>query len=123
MMTASNYAELKILDHMLGTTAWTMPTQLYIKLHLGDPGEDCTNNAAAETTRKAIDWSSASSGTAQISSTVIWTGLSATETATHFSLWDASSGGNAIAYGAFGSSTSLTSGANLDITSCSVTIN
>ena len=121
-MTASNYAELKILDHMLGTTAWTMPTQLYIKLHLGDPGEDCTNNAAAETTRKAIDWSSASGGSASTSSTVIWTGLSATETVTHFSLWDASSGGNAIAYGALGSSTALTSGANLDITACTMTV-
>jgi hypothetical protein len=29
-----------------------MPTNVYVKLHTGDPGEDATSNAATETTRK-----------------------------------------------------------------------
>ena len=49
-MSISNYAELKILEHTTGKTAWTMPTNAYVKLHLGDPGEAATSNAAVEAT-------------------------------------------------------------------------
>ncbi|MGA1149392.1 MAG: phage tail fiber protein, partial [Ilumatobacteraceae bacterium] len=50
-MSISNYAELEILDHLTGTASWTAPSSVYLKLHTGDPGEDCTSNAATEDTR------------------------------------------------------------------------
>jgi hypothetical protein len=53
-MSISNYAELKILEHTTGKTSWTMPTTVYVKLHLGDPGEAATSNAAVEDTRKLL---------------------------------------------------------------------
>jgi hypothetical protein len=39
-VTATNYLEGKILDHVLGVAAYTMPTSLYLCLHTDDPGED-----------------------------------------------------------------------------------
>ena len=38
-MSISNYAELKILEHTTGKTAWTIPTNVYVKLHTADAGE------------------------------------------------------------------------------------
>ena len=95
-MSISNYAELKILDHLTGRAAWTAPTTVYIKLHTGDPGEDATSNAATETTRQSAAWSAASSGSIATSATIEWTNVSTTETYSHWSAWDASTGGNAL---------------------------
>ena len=53
-MSISNYAELKILEHTTGKTAWTIPTNVYVKLHTGDPGEAATSNNATEATRKVL---------------------------------------------------------------------
>ena len=44
----SNYAEQKVLDHLLGTAAFTMPTGVYVGLHTGDPLD--TEAAANELT-------------------------------------------------------------------------
>jgi hypothetical protein len=121
-MSASDYAENKIADHLLSTTSWTMPSQVYVKLHTGDPGEAGTANAAGETTRQAANWSSASSGSASLSGTVSWTGVSTGETYTHVSLWDASSGGNCLASGAMGSSVAVSSGYNFNLTAMTVTV-
>ena len=121
-MHASDYAENKIADHLLSKTSWTMPSQVYVKLHTGDPGEAGTANAAGETTRQAANWSSASSGSASLSGTVSWTGVSTGETYTHVSLWDASSGGNCLASGAMGSSVAVSSGYNFNLTAMTVTV-
>jgi hypothetical protein len=39
MGAASNYLELKLLDHALGTTTYTKPTKVYLDLFTADPGE------------------------------------------------------------------------------------
>ena len=75
-MSISNYAELKILEHTTGKTAWTMPTTVYLKLHTGDPGEAATSNAATEATRKSTSWATAASGAIATSATVEWTNVS-----------------------------------------------
>ena len=121
-MSISNYAELKILDHTTGTAAWTMPTNVYVKLHLGDPGEAATDNAAVEDTRKEATFDAASSGAIATSATVEWTEVSTTETYTHWSLWDASTSGNAIWSGAFSSSAAVTAGDTFQITSLTLTL-
>ena len=116
-MSIADYAELKILDHLTGTSAWTAPAAVYIKLHTGDPGEDCTANAATETTRKAVTFSAASSGSIASSATVEWTNVSTTETYSHWSLWDAATAGNALWSGALSSSAAVTAGDTFQITS------
>ena len=121
-MSISNYAENKILDHVTGEAAWTMPTTVYVKLHTGDPGEAATSNAATETTRKAASWSAASSGSIATDATIEWTNVSTTETYSHWSLWDASSGGNALWTGALSTSAAVTAGDTFQITSLTLSL-
>ena len=119
-MTISNYGELAFLNTLRNTSfAVTAP---YIKLHLGDPGEDGTSNAAVEATRKAVTFSAASSGSMASSATVTWTNVSTTETYSHWSLWDASTAGNCLWSGAFSSSAAVTAGDTFQITSLTLTL-
>jgi hypothetical protein len=121
-MSISNYAENKILDHVTGEAAWTMPTTVYVKLHTGDPGEAATSNAATETTRKAASWSAASSGSIATDATIEWTNVSTTETYTHWSLWDNSTSGNALWTGALSASAAVTAGDTFQITSLTLSL-
>jgi hypothetical protein len=68
--------------------------EVWVKLHLGDPGAAGTSNPAAETTRKQATFGAAASGGA-VSNTVAleWTALPAQETFTHVSFWSASTAG------------------------------
>lgn len=74
-----------------------MPTTLYVKGHIGDPGDSGLNNAAGETTRKAVTLGTPSSvaGAYEAANTslVEWLNASTSETWTHVTLWSASSGG------------------------------
>ena len=121
-MSISNYAELKILEHTTGKAAWTMPTTVYIKLHTADAGEAATTAAATETTRKSASWASAASGSIATSATLEWTNVAATETYTHWSMWDASTAGNALWTGALSSSAAVTAGDTFQITSLTLSL-
>lgn len=68
----------------------------HVKLHTGDPGAAGTsNNAAGDTTRKALTQSAASAGAIALSGTApSWTNGGTSETITHISVWDASTSGN-----------------------------
>ena len=119
-MTISNYGELAFLNTLRNSSCAV--AQPYVKLHTGDPGEDGTNNAATESTRKSVSFSAASSGSMASSATVTWTNVSTTETYSHWSLWDASSSGNCLWTGAFSSSASVTAGDTFQITSLTLTL-
>lgn len=121
-MSISNYAELKILEHTTGKTAWTIPTNVYVKLHTGDAGEAGTTNAASETTRKVAAWATAASGAIATSATLEWTNVAATETYTHWSMWDASTAGNCLWTGALSSSAAVTAGDTFQITSLTLSL-
>jgi hypothetical protein len=121
-MSISNYAELKILEHTTGKTAWTIPTDVYIKLHTGDAGEEGTSNAATETTRKEAAWATASAGAIATSATLEWTNVAATETYSHWSMWDASTAGNCLWTGALSSSAAVTAGDTFQITSLTLSL-
>jgi hypothetical protein len=121
-MSISNYAELKILEHTTGKTAWTIPTNVYIKLHTADSGEAGTTAAASETTRKVAAWATASSGSIATSATLEWTNVAATETYTHWSMWDDVSAGNCLWTGALSSSAAVTAGDTFQITSLTLSL-
>lgn len=77
----------------------------WIQLHTGAPGAAGTANVATTSTRKTAAWNSASGGSATNNGAIgSWT-AAATETATHFTAWSASTSGN------FGVSGSVTGGA------------
>lgn len=83
-----------ILDALCRGVAWTQPSQVWVKLHVGDPGVAGTSNPAGNTTRKQATFGSAASGGA-IANTVAltWSGVSNSETYSRFSVWDASVAG------------------------------
>ena len=112
-MSMSNYLEDAIANAVRGGgngTSFTAPAAVYTKLHTGDPGEDGTANAAGETTRKATTFGASSGGVITSNALVEWTNVSTTETYSHISLWDASSGGNCLGAGALTASKSVTAG-------------
>jgi hypothetical protein len=121
-MSISNYAELKILEHTTGKTAWTMPTTTYVKLHLADSGEDGTVSPAVNTSRQAVTWATAASGSIASSATLTWTSVSTTETYSHWSLWDASTSGNCLWTGALSSSAAVTAGDTFQITALTLSL-
>jgi len=121
-MSISNYAELKILEHTTGKTAWTIPTNVYVKLHTADAGEAGTSNAATETTRKVAAWATAASGSIATSATLEWTNVAATETYSHWSLWDDVSAGNCLWTGALSSSAAVTAGDTFQITTLTLSL-
>lgn len=61
-MSISNFGENAILDAIFNNTALQEASR-FVKLHIGDPGEAGTANAAAETTRKSVTGAAASGGT------------------------------------------------------------
>jgi hypothetical protein len=124
-MSIANYAENKLLDAVFNhtTTGGGLPTaDVYVKLHTGDPGEDCTSNAATETTRKQASLAAASSGSCVSDADLTWTNVAATETYSHVSIWDASTSGNALWYGALTASKAVNSGDSFTIASGSLTV-
>lgn len=116
-MSATNYAEQKILDHLLGTTSFTMPAAPWIKLHTGDPGEDATANAAGNTTRKQVTFGATASpsGVATSTSSADWTNVSTAETYSWYSTWDASTGGNPLLVGQLTAAVTVAVGDNFSL--------
>ena len=113
-MSFSNYAEDAIIDALFNNTALQKANR-YAKLHIGNPGEACTANAATETTRKSITGAAASGGTFTSTNDLVWASLPADETFTHVSIWDHVSAGNALIYGALSTPISKLTGETLTI--------
>jgi hypothetical protein len=116
-MSFSNYAEAKILDVLFNNTAFGAVANTYVKLHTGDPGEDCTGNAAGHTTRVEATWAAASGGTITTDAAVTYTSMAAAETISHVSVWDHLTAGNPLAYGALSATKTVAIGDTLNFPS------
>jgi hypothetical protein len=103
MSAMSDYLENEILDHILGTGAYTMPATVYVGLSTGsfnddNSGTELTGNGYA---RQSIAFSAASSAVASNSGAVDFPAATASwGTISHFGLFDASTGGNLLIHGA-----------------------
>lgn len=119
-LSAVNLAN-KWLD-MLGASAFTAPTNVYVKLHTADPGASGATAASANTTRVVLAWSAASAGSKAITATLpSWaTWAAGSETITHLSLWDAITAGNFLGSVALTASKPMTNGDTLNLSSLSV---
>lgn len=106
-----------VLDALCRSVTWTEPAAFWVKLHTGDPGSAGTNNAAGETTRKQATFAAASAGAITTSAGLDWTTVSTTETYSHVSFWDASTGGTFLGSDALDTSRSVTAGDNFSIAS------
>jgi len=99
----------KMLDAYANGTAYDND-EVWVKLHLGDPGAAGTSNPAANTTRKQAFFGAASSGAIANTATIEWTNVPNTETYSHVSLWSGSSAGTFMGSDDLSSSAAMTVG-------------
>ena len=94
-MSLSDKAEKQLLELWVEKYKW-------LKLHTGDPGEACTSNTAAETTRKSVTWGTPEEGAGKVVTTseAKWEEVGSAETYKYVSFWDAETNGNAGGSGA-----------------------
>lgn len=83
-----------LLDALLNSVAYDGPAQLFIQLHIGDPGAAGTANVAVETDRDEVTFSASSGGAITNDNAPQWDVVAAAEDYTHISVWDASTAGN-----------------------------
>jgi hypothetical protein len=118
MSAMSDYLENEILDHILGTGAYTMPSTVYVGLSTGsfnddNSGTELTGNGYA---RESIAFSAAASGTASNSGAVEFSAATGSwGTVSHFGLFDASTSGNLLIHGALTASKVIETGDILKI--------
>ena len=93
-------------------TAASAIANVFVQLHVGDPGAAGTSNVAAVTTRNAITWNAPSGGSMTVASLSAFTGVSS-ETISHVSLWTASSAGTFLQSFALSSSQAIINGSQL----------
>jgi len=118
MSAMSDYLENEILDHILGTGAYTMPATVYVGLSTGSFNDD---NSGTELTgnnyaRESISFGAAASGTASNSAAVEFNAATGSwGTVSHFGLFDAASSGNLLIHGALTASKVIETGDILKI--------
>lgn len=84
-----------VIDHNLRGEAYTPPTALYAKQHVGDPGPVGVANPSAVTTREEMELLAAAGGATNLVADVGWL-ATATEGVSHISVWDHASSGNCL---------------------------
>jgi len=113
MSALSDYAENKILDHLLGTSAYTFPSQAYLGLSTGSLGDDAsgTELSGNNYSRVVINFDAASSGTTDNSAAVEFAAATGSwGSVSHFGIYDAASSGNLLVHGAFSAAKTIGSG-------------
>lgn len=111
----TNYAENKVLDHVLGTTTYTKPTT-YVALYSVAPtdstaGTEVTGGSYA---RIAGAWTASSGGASSNSGNLDFTGMPAI-TVVAIGILDASTGGNLLVHGTLTANKVLDAGDTLRI--------
>ena len=116
----SSYLANKFLDAVGNATAYSA-ANVYVKLHIGEPGANGTANPATETTRKSISFSAASAGVLTSDADVSWENIAGSEDATFFTVWDNLTAGNFLFSGTVAGN-AYTAGDTFTIPSGSLTV-
>ena len=125
MAAMSNYLELKMLDHFLGTSSTSAPSNVFLSLWTSDPtdagsGTELSGDAYA---RQDINFAAASGGAAASNATVTFpTATGSWGTITHIGIHDAASSGNLLYHGALSASKGISSGDVFQVASGAITI-
>ena len=135
MSALSDYAEDKLLDHILGTNSFTAPAKVYVGLHLQSPNESASaatevgGSAGDSTTgnysRKEATFDAASNGSASNNANITFnTATSTYGTITHIGIYDSSTPGqgNLLLHGALDSSKTIETGDQLQISTGNLTV-
>ena len=116
----SDYLANKFLDAVGNATNYSA-SNVYVKLHIGDPGSAGTANAATETTRKLVSFSTATAGGLTSDADVSWSNIAGSQDATFFTVWDNLTAGNFLFSGTVAGN-AYTAGDTFTIPSGSLTV-
>jgi hypothetical protein len=108
------------LNVLRGTT-YTGVAGLFVKLHIGDPGSAGTANASVVTTRNALTLNAASGGAATLAGLAGYS-MTATESISDVSVWDAASGGTFLFSGQLTAARAVNNGDTLTFNTFTVSI-
>ena len=111
-MSFSNYLENKVLDHVFGGVAYTAPATLYVGLFTSSPGEtgSGTEVSGGSYARQTIAFTVTGSQASNTAAVEFPTATASWGTVTFAAIYDASSGGNLLAYGALTTSKTIDNG-------------
>lgn len=117
----SDYLENKLLDHFLGTTAYTMPDDVYVALYTVAPsdaggGTEVSNSGGSTYARQIATFNAASSGATSNSSNIDFENMP-TCTVVAIGIHDALTSGNLLVHGTLVANKSLDLGDTLRIAS------
>jgi len=125
-MSKSNYLENKLLDHALGTAAFTAPSNVYLGLFTSDPADDASGTELSGNgyARVAVTFNASSSGSATgPTSTTEFTASGGNfGNVTHFAIFDALTSGNMLFHGSLTSAKTISDGDTLRFAAASITI-
>lgn len=126
MAGLSTYAQQKLLDHLTGDVAYSIPTT-FVGLFTAAPtdaggGTEVSGGSYARVAL-ASKWSAASGTTKATNATVTFPAASASwGVVTHFGIFDASSAGNLLGWAALTASKTVDSGDTLSFASTALTV-
>jgi hypothetical protein len=108
-MSFSNYLETKILDHVFGGTAYTAPATLYVALYTAAPDDTGggTEVSGGGYARQTIAFTTSGDTTSNTAAVEFPTATANYGTVTHVGVFDASTGGNLMAYAELTSSKAI----------------
>lgn len=115
MASFTDYTENKVLDHVVGKTAFTMPA-IWVALFTAAPsdaggGTEVTGGSYARKATAGTDWAAAAAGATSNATTLTFvTPTASWGTVTHFALMDAATVGNMIAWAPLTTSQAIGSG-------------
>jgi hypothetical protein len=113
-MSKSDYIEAKIIGWLRGTAFGTAPTDIYVSLHTGDPGETGANeHGATAGYERVVGDLDSGTNPASNSAEVAFPEATANYSApiTHFGWWDAKSSGNFLGGGVLAEQRTIVDGA------------
>ena len=125
MSAMSDFLELEVLDHVLGTGSYTMPTTVRIGLSTGSFGDDNsgTELSGSGYARQAITFAAASSGSAATNATVTFpTATGSWGSVGFWGILDAAISGKLLIHGAFASAKTIGTGDVFRINSGDLTV-
>lgn len=119
----TNYLENKLIDHFLGTTTYTKPTNIYVGLFTVTPGEAAggTEVTGGSYARQIATFGAASSGSTTNSGNIDYTNMPAATTVA-IGIFDALTSGNMLLYGALTTNKTTDAGDTLRIATGSLSV-
>jgi len=111
-MSFTNFLETEILDHVFAGSAYTAPATHYLALYTAAPGETGggTEVSGGAYARQSVAFTTSGNTTSNSAAVEYPTATASFGTVTHVGVFDASTGGNLMAYATLSSSKTIDTG-------------